>query len=154
MKADSLAEITHVMKSMEQKTDAIRREQTDAQSEQVKMQQQAETERQDAKLKFEAEQNAMNRDTEVQVAEIRAAVNTGQTDTNENQQSDYIDTLEYLDKKNANDRDHAFKREQSLGQQINTEKDRALKERELQTRERIANKQLQVAARNKNKYDK
>lgn len=154
MKADSLAEITHVMKDMEEKSNAARREQSDAQKEQIQMQQQAETERQESKLRFEAEQNALDRAADVQVAEIRAAVNTGQTDQNANNQSDYIDTLEYLDKKHASDRDHAFKREQSVRAEINTEKDRAIKNRELETRERIANKQLQVAKTNKNKYDK
>jgi hypothetical protein len=154
MKADSLAEITHVMKDMEQKTDAIRREQTDAQKQQVEMTQRAETERQEAKLRFEAEQNALDRQNEVQVAEIRASVNTALSDQDGNQQSDYIDTLEYLDKKHASDRDHAFKREATIMAQSNTEKDRELKRKEIETKERIADKQIQVARTNKNKYDK
>ena len=118
------------------------------------MQEQAETERQEARQKFEAEQNQFNRESNERVAEIRASVNTATQDLNANEQSDYIDTLEYLDKKNAKQVDQSLARTREINAQVNNQQKNALKNKELQVRENIAQKQLQVAAINKNKYDK
>lgn len=154
IKADSLAEITHTLKTIEEKANAQRQQDQQAQQQTVQMQEQAETERQDAKLKFEAEQNQLNRESSERVAEIRAAVATGTQDVNANAQSDYIDTLQYLDKKNAKEIDQSLARTREINQAANDQQKNDLKNKELTVRQNIAEKQLQVAAINKNKYDK
>jgi hypothetical protein len=154
IKADSLAEIDHTLKAIEEKVNKQREQEQQAQQQTVQMQEQAETERQESRQKFDAEQNALDRESQERVAEIRAAVATGGEDFNTNEQSDYIDTLEYLDKKNVNSQNINFKKQQEINKQANAEIQNNLKRQELQTRENIANKQVQVAAMNKNKYDK
>lgn len=154
IKADSLAEIDHTLKAIEEKTNKQREQEQQARQQEIEMQEQAETERQESKQRFDAEQNALNRESEERIAEIRAAVATGSQDFNTNEQSDYIDTLEYLDKKEVNNQNINFKKQQEINKQANVEIQNNLKRQELQTRENIANKQVQVAAMNKNKYDK
>jgi hypothetical protein len=154
IKSDSLAEITHVMKTIEEKTNKAKQEEMQQMQQTEQMKQQAETERQEAKQKFEAEQRALDRQSQMQIAEIRSAGYTATQDINANQQSDYIDTLEYLDKKNERDQKATLDRERELNKQISDEKQLQLKREELRTRERIADKQVQVAQTNKNKYDK
>jgi hypothetical protein len=154
IKADSLAEITHTLKGIEEKTNAQRQQDQQAQQQQIQMQEQAETQRQESKLKFEAEQNQLNRESSERVAEIRAAVATGTQDVNANQQSDYIDTLQYLDKKNSKEIDQSLARTREINQAANEQQKNDMKNKELTIRQNIAEKQLQVAAINKNKYDK
>jgi hypothetical protein len=154
LKADSLAEITHTMKGIEEKVNAAKQQEQQAMQETEKMRQDAETQRQEAMLKFQAEQKAMDRQNDVQIAEIRSAGYTGMVDLNKDQQSDYIDTLEYLDKKNAQEQGTALAREKELNKNAIDQQKVSLQRQELQTRKEIADKQLQVARTNKNKYDK
>ena len=154
IKADSLAEIDHTLKAVEEKVNKQRQEEQQAQQQQIQMQEQAETERQESKQKFDAEQNALNRESNERIADVRASMATGAQDFNQNSQNDYIDTLQYLDKRDANNQNINFKKQQELNKQANAEVSNNLKRQELQTRENIANKQVQIAMTNKNKYDK
>lgn len=153
IKADSMSEITHVLKGIEEKVNAQRMQEQQVQQQTVQMQQQAETERQEQKLAFEAEQNQLDRDNAIREAEIRSAGYTGMQDMDENKQSDYIDTLKYLDEKNARNESASLQREKQINDQVNEQRKASLTQQELQTRERIADKQVQIAAMNKNKYD-
>lgn len=153
IKADSMSEITHVLKSIEEKVNAQHKEEQQAQQQAIQMQQEAENQRQEQKLAFEAEQNQLDRDNNLREAEIRSAGYTAMQDVNENKQSDYIDTLKYLDEKNARNENIALQRDKELNQQVNEQRKANLQQQELQVRERIADKQVQIAAMNKNKYD-
>lgn len=153
VKAESIAEVSHVLKSIEEKTNAIRQQEQQAEQELQQYIQEQENLRLEQQQMFEAEQNERDRQNDLQVAQVRAASYTGQSDVNENKQSDYIDTLEYLDKKEMNSQKMQLERERDLRKNAIEQRMASLKEKELQVRERIANKQLQVAKENKNKYD-
>jgi hypothetical protein len=154
LKAESMAEIDNVLKGIEKKADqrvaAEREHATSLQNQQL----QAAAEAEEKKLAYEAEQKQLDRDKDVTVAKIRAASATGLVDTDENQQSDYIDTLEYLDKKDARDKDAQLAREERTARQIAEQRELNIKREELQSRERIADTNLKIARENKNKYDK
>lgn len=154
IKADSLAEITHVMKSIEEKTNAAKQQQMQAEQQTEQMRQEAENQRLEAKLKFDAEQRALDRENDLQVAEVRSAGYTAMQDMDKNGQSDYISTLEYLDKKNQHNERMSLERDRDVQKQATEQQKLAIKREELAARERIANKQVQVARENKNKYDK
>ena len=153
VKADSLAEIDHILKGIEQKTEKARQEEMQAQQQAVQAQQEGENQRQQAELAFKAEQAQLERNKDIQVAEIRAAGYTAMNDRDENQRNDYIDTLEYLDKKNARDKDISLAQEKETNRRVEKQQDNQLKREELETRKKIADTQLQVAKTNKNKYD-
>lgn len=153
IKSDSLAEIDHVLKGIEDKTEKARQQEMQAQQEAMQAQQEGENQRQQAELQFKAEQAQLERDKDIQVAEIRAAGYTAMNDTDENQRNDYIDTLEYLDKKNARDKDMSLAQEKETNRRVEKQQDTQIKREELETRKKIADTQLQVAKTNKNKYD-
>jgi len=153
VKADSMAEVTHALKAIEQKTNAQQQQQQQHEQQMQEQQLQAQQQSQEAKQRFEAEQAMLDRQTQIQVAEIKGAgYQTG--DVNANQQSDYLDSLQYLDKKRQEDDLISLKRESEINKNNRESQKMNLKQQELQTREDIANKQLQIAQTNKNKYDK
>jgi hypothetical protein len=152
VKADSMAEVTHAMKAIEEKTNAQRQEQMQHEQQMQQQQIEAQQKAQEAKQKFEAEQKMLDRQTQIDVAEIKGAgYQTG--DVNANEQSDYLDSLQYLDKKRQTDEEMNLRREQEINKNNREDQHINLKQQELQTRKEIAEKQLQVAKTNKNKYD-
>jgi hypothetical protein len=152
VKADSMAEVTHTLKSIQEKTEAQRQEQMQHEQQLQEQQLKAAQESQEAKQRFEAEQNALDRQTQIDVAEIKGAgYQTG--DVNTNEQSDYLDSLQYLDKKRQQDQEIGLKREQEINKNNREAQSLNLKREELNARKEIADKQLQVAKTNKNKYD-
>jgi hypothetical protein len=153
LKADSLAEITHTMKGIEEKTNKAKQQEMQAMQQTEQMKQEAETQRQEAMLKAQAEERALDREKDVRVAEIRSAGFTAMKDMNNDGQSDYISTLEYLDKKNAQQSSQQIERDREINRQATEQQKLDLKRQELASRERIAEKQVQVARTNKNKYD-
>jgi hypothetical protein len=154
IKADSLAEITHTLKAVEEKVQGQQQQQMQAQQETEKTRQEGESARQEAELKYRAEQAQLDRDNDVKVAEIRSAGFTAMKDFNENKQSDYIDTLDFLDKRSAKDRDQTIAENRETNRLIENQTTNDLKRQEIQSRKEIADKQLQIALANKNKYDR
>ena len=59
----------------------------------------------------------------------------------------------YLDKKNAKQADQSISREREINKQTSDQAKLELKRQEILSKERIAQKELQVAQTNKNKYD-
>jgi hypothetical protein len=154
IKADSLAEITVAMKTMEEKAQASEKQKQDALIEAEKTKQEGETTRQEAELRHEAEEKALDRENNLEVAKVRSAGFTAMKDMDGDGENDYIKTLEYLDKKNAANDDQAIARQRDVNNQANEQIKNNIKREELGSRERIAQKQLQIASTNKNKYDK
>lgn len=154
IKADSMAEITHVMKGIEEKTTGSKQQEMQAMQETEKMRQEGEGKRLEAKLRFDAEQKALDRESDERVAEIRSAGFAGTQDRDANNQNDYIDTLEYLDKRSAKEADQSIARQRDLSKQSSEQSKLELKRQEINSKERIAQKELEIARTNKNKYDK
>lgn len=153
IKADSIAELDTVLKRMEEKVNAQQQQASQTSLQQEQMAQEAENARLLAEQEFEAEQNELDRQTQIQVAEIRASVAAGTQDMDNNNQNDYIDAIKYLDDKRGKDEDRALKRETGLRAENIKREELGIKREELAARKEIAQKQLQVARENKNKHD-
>jgi len=153
IKSESIAELTGVLKDAEQKTQESK--QSEMQQQQELQQQMIESQERQKQmdLEFRAEQANLDRQTQLTVAEIRAAGYGAGVDINQNQQSDYQDALEgirneqrYQDQMNLKRESELTKKE--LGtQKLNIEREKT------QTQREVAEKQLQIARENKNKYD-
>lgn len=153
IKSESIAELTGVLKKAEEKANAQKQQEQEAQQ---KMQQEmlaSQEKQKQMDLQFKAEQSELNRQNEVTVAEIRAAGYGAQVDINQNKLSDYQDALEgirneqrYQDQMNLKRESELTKKDQN-GQKLDIERQK------LQTQKEIADKQLQIARENKNKYD-
>jgi hypothetical protein len=153
IKSESIAELTGVLKDAEQKTQEAK--QSEMQQQQELQQQMIESQERQKQmdLEFRAEQANLDRQTQLTVAEIRAAGYGAGVDINQNQMSDYQDALEgirneqrYQDQMNLKRESELTKKE--LGnQKLNIEREKT------QTQREVAEKQLQIARENKNKYD-
>lgn len=152
VKADSMSEVTHTLKSIQEKTEAQRQQQMQHEQQLQQQQLEAQQKAQEAAQKFEAEQKMLDRQNQIDVAEIKGASYPAQ-DINTNEQSDYMESLEFLDKKRQQDQEIGLKREQEINKNNREAQSLNLKREELNARKEIADKQLQVAKTNKNKYD-
>jgi len=152
IKAESIAEITSVLKGVEQK---VEKQRAQEQEHQAQMQEQmiaAQQEQLQAEQAYLAEQNELDRQNNIDVAELKGAgFQVG--DMNNNGQTDYIDSLQYLSKERQNNEQLSFKREQEMNKNNIADRTLSLKQQELATRKEIAEKQVQIARTNKNKYD-
>jgi hypothetical protein len=154
MIADNLPDVTEILKNAERKQNEIReKEMQQAEAmQQEALQAKAEEER--LKREFEASENDKNRAARLQEAQIKAAGYGSTVDINQNQQSDYIDALQEINRTNAQIENVNLQREKEINRQAESRENAALKQQELNTKRDIAQTQLQIARENKNKYDK
>ncbi len=153
IKSESVAELSGILKDAEQKQDAIRQQQSQQAQAMQEQELQARAEEQRMKMEFEAQENDKDRQARILEAEIRAAGYGSMADINKNEQSDYRDAMDQIQKQDNYRDQMGFRREQEVNKMNANRENLRVKERELQTRERIAEKQLEVARTNKNKYD-
>ena len=153
VKAESVAEISEILKGSEEKIkaqkDAEMQHQQQLQQEQIASQ---EKQRQ-MDIQFKSDEAEKNRQRDITVAEIRAAGMGSMVDINQNQQSDYLDAMANIQKEQNYQQTMSFKREQEVNKNMQVQEQTAIKREELQTRKQIADKALDVARENKNKYD-
>lgn len=154
LKAQSMAEINSALKMIDEKSTKQRQEEYQHQMELEKMNMEYESAKMNTANEFELQKLAMELNNDIKVAEIRSASYTGTSDINENSKNDYLDTLEYLDRKNNNSNKLNFDREKELNKLTLENKKLEMKRLELATKERLKNKELQIAKANKNKFDK
>jgi len=152
--ADSLPDVSQVLKETERKQQALRQEEMQQQQQMQEQAIQAKAEEDRLKREFEAEQNNLNRETRLQEAQIRAAGFGATVDINKNQQSDYVDALSEINKMNVQTENINLQREKQISK-ASEHKDKIILEQEkLATQRSVAEKQLQIARENKNRYDK
>jgi len=153
IKAESIAELTNVLKTAEQKV----KTQKEAEMQQQQQMQQQQIEAQEKQLQmaqqFKASEAEKDRQTRLTEAEIRAAGYGAQSDINQNLQSDYQDAMEGIQKQQTYQDQMNLKREQEVNRQNQSVQKNTLEREKLQTQKEIADRQLQIARENKNKYD-
>ena len=154
VKAQSMAEIDNAMKAVENKMERQRSEDAQQQQTLEKMRQEGEDRRFQAEQDREDARGQADRDANIEIAQIRASAMTGAQDFNADGESDYIDTLQKIDKMNANQEANNIKRESLVQKAQGDEANRDLKRQELQQRAQASRDAVAVAKMNKNKYDK
>ena len=153
IKAESIAEVSDILKEAEIKTQSQREQEMQQQRQMQEQQLKAKAEEAQAKIQMEVSENDKERQNKLQVAEIRSAGYGAQSDINQNQVSDFQDSMKDIRKNNEKREEMNFKREQaSVKNSFTTDKLNIDREK-LSTQREIADKQLQIARENKNKYD-
>ena len=153
IKAESIAELTDVLKASEEKVNSQKQaEQQHQQQMQQEAQAAAEKQLQMAQ-QFKAEESEKDRQARITEAEIKAAGYGSASDINLNQQSDYQDAMEGIRKEQQYQDQMNLKREQHLTNKEQGDAQINVERQKLQTQREIADKQLQIAKENKNKYD-
>ena len=153
IKADSISEVTTILHQSEKKQEAIRQQEMQQQQQMQQAQIQAQAEENRAKLEFTASENEKDRQNAITTSEIRAAGYGAQADINNNQVSDYQDALKDI-RADSNKREEMnFKREQAAITNSHDKSKLDIEREKLNAQMDIANKNLEIARVNKNKYD-
>jgi hypothetical protein len=153
IKSESIAELTNVLKASEEKAAKIRQEQAQ-QEQQMQEQQLAAQERQkQAELQAQADRDDKFIQRDLLVAEIRAAGMGAGVDINQNQMSDYQDAMAKIQQQQNYTDSMNLKREQEVNKNRNEAEKLSVERERLAAQKEIADKQLQIARENKNKYD-
>jgi|TARA_R100000084_G_scaffold109435_1_gene76686 hypothetical protein len=153
IKAESIAEVSDILKDAEIKTQAQRQEEMQQQERMQQEQIQARQQEEQMKLAMQQEEADKERQKDIMVAEIRAAGYGSMQDINENQVSDFKDAMDDM-KETARYREQMdMKREESVMKRGENREKMQIERERLNTQKSIAQTNLEIARENKNKYD-
>ncbi len=153
IKADSIAEVSNVLKGAEAKQKAERQEQQQQQQQMQQQQLEAQAKEKAAEREFQKNEAAENRKKDLMVAEIRSAGYGAQVDVDQNQISDFRDAMNDMENRDQYREQMDFKREEAARKTSVDQSKMQIEQERLNTQREIANTNLEIARENKNKYD-
>jgi hypothetical protein len=153
VKAESIAEVSDILKEAEAKQQQQQQQQQKQQQDMQSQQLQAQAQEKQAERDFQANENEKERQKDIMVAEIRGASFSGQVDMDQNQQGDFKDAMQDIRKRDEYRDQMNFKREESAQRNATDQAKMGIEREKLATQRDIANKNLEIARENKNKYD-
>jgi hypothetical protein len=154
VQSDSIAELNSALKSSEQKQQQQKQEEMQQQQQMQEQQLQKQQEIEKMKIDATAAEKEKDRQTEVLIAEIRAAGYGSMADVNKNEISDYQDAMKDIRQSEQYMAQNQLQRDKEATRTMLDRDKNAIEREKIQAQREIADKQLQVARVNKNKYDK
>jgi len=153
VQSDSISELNNALKSSEEKVQA--QKQAEMQQAQQMQQEQlaAQEKQQQALIQAEAEKQDKQLQNNITVAEIRAAGYGSTVDIDQNQMSDYRDAMKDIRDTEQYKEQTDLQREKEVNRSIQQSQKDDIEREKLQVQREIADKQLEIARENKNKYD-
>jgi hypothetical protein len=153
IQSDSVAALNTVLKDSEQKIEA--QKQQEMQQQQQMQQEQLQKQQEIEKMKIDAValENEKNRQRDILVAEIRAAGYGSASDVDQNMVSDYKDAMKDIRDSEQYQEQTGLQREKESNRMVIESQRSQLEREKIQAQKDIADKQLQIAQENKNKYD-
>jgi len=153
VKADNIAEVTHILKEAEAKQQALKQQEMQQMQQMKEQEIQAKQQEAQMKLQFEQEENEKERQKDITVAEIRAAGYGSMQDINQNQQSDFQDYMVKLRQEDRIQEQLNLKKEEAINKRAMTKEQMQIEREKLATQRDVASKKLEIAKENKNRYD-
>jgi len=149
IKSDSIAEVTQVMKESVERADMQRQQEMQQQQQMQEQQLQAQQAEAQAAREFQAAENDKDRQADIVEAQIKAAGYGAMKDINVNQQSDYLDALNYIKGTEEYSDTMGFEREKENNKvRLNQDKQQLTREKLQVAREKSQN-DLKIARENK-----
>jgi hypothetical protein len=153
VKADSISEITDILKDSEIRTEQSRAQEMQQQRQMQEQQLQAKAQEEQMKLQAEMQENDKDRQNNITIAEIRSAGSGAASDINQNQVSDFQDAMKDIRDTTRFQEQTNLKRDQiAMKNTMESERLKVEREKIAATRD-VANKDLEIARTNKNQYD-
>ena len=154
VQSDSIAELNSALKSSEEKQSQMK--QQDSQSAQQMQQEQLASQEKQKQMEIQA---AADRDDkmiqkDITVAEIRASGYGAMADVNKNEISDFQDSMKEIRQSEQYESQMSLQREKQTNENYRENQKIDIERQKLSAQREIADKQLQIARENKNKYDK
>tara|TARA_R110001632_G_scaffold46914_1_gene118931 strand:+ start:4873 stop:7623 length:2751 start_codon:yes stop_codon:yes gene_type:complete len=153
IQSDSIAGLNTVLKTSEQKQQQQKQQEMQQQQQMQEQQMQAQQQQEQMKIDAEAQEAEKDRRKDILIAEIRSAGFGGMADINKNEQSDYQDAMEDIRKTDQYQEQTDLQREKEVNRMNNESSRNQIEREKIQSQKEIADKQLQIARENKNKYD-
>jgi hypothetical protein len=153
VQSDSIAELNSALKASEAKVNQLKQQEMQ-QAQQLQQEQIASQEKmKQMQIQAEAEKQDKTLENNIVVAEIRASGFGATMDINENQMSDFQDSMKDLRQTEQYREQTNLQREKQSNENLRSSQKMEIEKEKLQTQREIADKQLQVARENKNKFD-
>ena len=153
VKADSISEVTDILKDAEARVTAQRQEEMQQQRQMQEQQLQAQAQEAQMKAQLEQQEAEKNRQNDITIAEIRAAGYGAGVDINQNQVNDYQDALKDIQETTKYREQMNIKREEMMTKSSMENQKLQVERERIAAQTQIANTQLDIAKQNKNKYD-
>ena len=153
IKAESIAEVSDILKDAETKTQSQREQEMQQQQQMQQEQIQAKQQEEQMKLQMQQEEREKDRQKDITVAEIRAAGYGSGQDVNQNEVSDFQDAMKDIKQTSQYREQMNFKKDQAVMKNSHDNEKLKIEKDKLATQREIANKNLEIARENKNKYD-
>ncbi len=153
IQSDSVAELSHVLKDSQDKQEEQRQQEMQQQQQMQQQQAQSQQQLQQAKLDAEGEEAEKERQKDILIAEIRAAGYGSMVDIDKNQMNDYRDAMSEIRKTEQYTQQTNIQRQKLSDDMVKHSQKMSIEEQRIQAQKEIADKQLQIARENKNKYD-
>ena len=153
VQSDSIAELNNALKFSEDK--AQQQKQQEMQQAQQLQQQQIQAQQETEKMKLDAQamEKEKDRQRDILVAEIRAAGYGSMADVNKNEMSDYADAMKEIRSSEQYQEQTTLQREKQINENYRQNQKMDIEREKIQAQKDIADRQLEIARENKNKFD-
>ena len=153
IQSDSISEINNALKSSEQKNQQMKQQEMQQQQQMQQEQLQSQEKQKQMDIQAAAERDDKMIQKDITVAEIRAAGYGSMADVNENQMSDFRDAMKEIRETDQYQGQMDMQRQKQSDDMVKHSQKMNVEQQKLQIQQDIANKQLEIARVNKNKYD-
>jgi len=153
VQSDSVAQLNTVLKESEAKQQQQKNQEMQQQQQMQEQQLAAQKEQKQMEIDAQNLRDEKNRQRDILVAEIRAAGMGSMVDINENKQSDYVDAMKELRATDEFQAQTNLQREKETNRMNADAQKNQIEREKIAAQKEIANKQLQIAQENKNRFD-
>tara|TARA_S200002703_G_scaffold49279_3_gene42657 strand:+ start:7043 stop:9805 length:2763 start_codon:yes stop_codon:yes gene_type:complete len=153
IQSDSVAELSNILKGTQDKQEKQRQEEMQQQQQMQQQQLQQQQQMQKEKLDAEAAEAEKERQKDILIAEIRAAGYGSMVDLDKNEMNDYRDAMSEIRKTEQYQQQTNIQRQKLSDDMVKHSQKMSIEEQRIQAQREIADKQLEIARENKNKYD-
>jgi hypothetical protein len=153
VQSDSIAELNNVLKDSENKTREMKQQEMQQQQQMQEQMLQSQAEQERLKLDHESMEQEKNRQRDILVAEIRAAGYGATADLNQNMASDFQDEMKDIRQSEQYTQQMDLERQREANRNMLSSEKNQIEREKIQAQKDIADKQLQIARENKNKFD-
>jgi hypothetical protein len=154
VQSDSIAELNTVLKASEQKQQQEKQQEQQSQQQMQQEQLASQEKQKQMMIQAEADKQAAQLQNNITVAEIRSAGFGAAVDVNKNEMSDYQDAMKDIRQSEQYQEQTNLQREKQSAENLRSSQKMSIEQQKIQAQKDIAEKQLQIARENKNRFDK
>jgi len=154
IQSDSIAQLNTVLKTSEEKQQQQKQQEQQAQQQMQQEQLASQEKQKQMMIQAEAEKQDKQLENNITVAEIKSAGYGATVDINQNQMSDYQDSMKEIRQTEQYQQQTDLARDKQSNENLRHSQKMSIEQEKLQVQRDIANKQLEIARVNKNKFDK